>query len=420
MSIERDAAVTGHGTRFRLFPQIPVLAAYRTPETVWVSRPPGTIAPGPEDDRMYVIDAVGKPAPYEYPYLPPYRGRTGPPAVPSARGHFDDFDVGSPAFRAAHLYGTVRRVLDIWESYAGRPPEWHFRDVFDRLELIPYVDWENAHAGFGFIETGYGRAERGGRIFHCLNFDVVAHELGHILVYSEVGTPARGAETAEYFGFHESAGDLVALISALHFQTVLDHVLSRSRGNLYNLTELSRIGELSEHEQIRVADNALRMSDVADVSTPARLLCQPARHHLAQPMTGAMFDVLVDVYQQNLVDAGLISARLDRMSGRVTGIPVDDPFVDVLFAAAYEGRHDAFKLALMRARDAVGTALARAWRRLAPDHLTYPDVLQALLSADDELTGGRYRRIILESFSWRQIGVPAPAPRAVPSSRRGW
>lgn len=418
MSHQHDLAVRGRGTRFRLFAQDPVLAAYREPETVWVSRPPGSIAPGPADDRMYVVDAIGKP-PYAYPFLPPYAGPAAPPAMPSAQGHFDHLDAGHPSFPAAHMYGTVRRVLDIWESYAGHRIPWHFRGALGRLELVPYVDWANAHAGFGFVETGYGRDDRGNRQLHCLNFDVLAHELGHVLVYSEVGTPARDAITAEYLGFHESAGDLVALVSALHFQTVLDHVLRRAAGNLYNLTELSRIGELSDTKQIRVADNALRMSDVADVSTPVELLCQPERHQLAQPLTGAVFDILVDVYQQSLLDAGLISARLDHLSGRATGVSVDDPLVDVLFAAAYRGRHDAFKAALVDARDRVGLSLACAWRRLSPDHLTYAGVLDALLSADLDLTGGRYAVTIRESFAWREIHgtPPGGAPSGLPARR---
>jgi hypothetical protein len=367
---------------------------------------------------MYVVDPLAKASPYEYPYLPPYAGPIRPPAAPGGQGHFDHLDATHPAFRAAHMYGTVRRVLDIWEGYLDRRVEWHFRDLRDRLELVPYVEWENAHSGFGFIETGYGVDERGQRLFHCLNFDVMAHELGHILVYSEVGTPARGAETPEYFGFHESAADLVALVCALHFDVVVDHVLRRSAGNLYNQSELSRIGELSEHAQIRIADNALRMSDVANASAAAGLGCQPKRHELAQPLTGAIFDILVDVYQQTLVDTGLISAQLDRLSGRVTGIPVDDPAIDDMFAAAYRGRHDAFKAALLAARDYVGTALACAWRRLSPNRLAFVDVGNALLAVDRALTGGKYRETIRESFVWREIGWLPPAGRSMVSRSR--
>jgi hypothetical protein len=399
------SARRARGTRFRLYPQLPVLEAYREPETVWLSRPPGSIAPGPADDRVYVVGAVDKPRPYEYPYLPPYAGAAHPPALPDREGHFDHFEIDSPAFRAAHMYGTVCRLLDIWEAYCGQPILWHFRWMYPRLELIPFVEWENAHAGFGFIETGYGTDERGARRYHCLNFDVLAHEFGHLMLYSLSGSPSRGAETGQFFGFHESAADLVALVSVLHFATVLDHVLRRSEGNLYNLTELSRIGELSETEQIRVADNALRMSNVPDAGIPAELLCQPGRHQLAQPLTGAMFDVLVDVYQQRLVDRGLIDEALDRLSGRPSGTLVDDPGVDAQFAMAYRGRHQAFRAALEDARDYVGTCLALAWRRLSPDGLRYVHVGNALLAADWDLTGGRYYGTIRENLVWREIGV---------------
>lgn len=409
MPVPHDVAIRRSGTRFRLFPQMPGLKAYREPETVWVSRPAGTVAPGPADDRMYVIDAFNK-SPYEYPYLPPYDGGAYPPAVPSTQGHFDHLEIGSQEFLAAHMYGVVRRVLDIWEGYCGRQIRWHFRSLFERLELIPFVEWENAHSGFGFLETGYGVDERGTRQLHCLNLDVLAHELGHMLIYSEVGTPAPGRDTAEYFGFHESGADLTALVSVLHFDSVVDHVLRSAAGNLYTQTELSRIGELSETEQIRVADNDLRMSDVADVSTPVELLCQPARHQLAQPLTGAIFDLLVDVYQHCLVEDGLISEQLDWQSGRVSGITVDDPAIDARFAAAYEGRHEAFKATLLDARDYVGACLAAVWSRLSPNQLTFVDVGNAFLSVDRELTGGKYCRNIIESFTWREIGL-CPLPR---------
>src|SRR5688572_2619439 len=79
--VERDA-YRGRGTRFRLYPQPPILQSIGAPEIVWVSQPPGSIGPGPSDDRMYVIDAVGKDEHYAFPYLPPYRGARNPPVRP--------------------------------------------------------------------------------------------------------------------------------------------------------------------------------------------------------------------------------------------------------------------------------------------------------------------------------------------------
>ena len=202
-------------------------------------------------------------------------------------------------------------------------------------------------------------------------------------------------------------------MGCLHFHTVLDHVLRRSAGNLYYLSELNRIGELSETAQIRIADNELRMSDVEDFSGAASISC--ALHDLSQPLTGAVFDIFVDVYQQFLVDAGLISADLDRASGRVSGVTVDDPEIEARFAAAYEGRHEAFKAVLLKTRDYLGTGLAHAWRRLSPSYLTYLDVLDALLDVDRYLTGGRFARPIWESFAWREIdSAGRPEPRSGP------
>jgi len=405
------------GTRFRLFAQDPALEAFREPETVWIARPAGTVAPGPADDRMYVVDAIGKPGPYEYPYLPPYVGPAFPPTRPGPDGHFDHLEVDSPGFRAAHMYATIRRVLDIWEGYAGHRIEWHFRGVHNRLELVPYVEWANAQAGFGFIEAGYARDELGAPRFHWQNFDVLAHELGHLLIYSQLGTPPSTTRTDQYFGFHESAADLVALVACLHFHTVADHVLRRSAGNLYYLTELSRIGELSETAQLRIADNDLRMSDVDDLSKSQDISC--ALHELSQPLTGAVFDIFVDVYQQNLVDAGLISVELDRASGRVSGTLVDDPVIEARFASAYEGRHEAFKAVLLQTRDYLGTGLVHSWRRLSPHNLSYLDVLDALVSVDRDLTGGRYAQTIRESFAWREIDSRLTARTPLRASRRG-
>ena len=101
----------GRGTRFRLYPQPPVLESIHGPETVWIAHPPGFIGPGPSDNRMYVVDAVGKDRHYDFPFLPPWRGASNPPVRPGPDGHFDHLNPGSREFMAAHMYGTLRFVL---------------------------------------------------------------------------------------------------------------------------------------------------------------------------------------------------------------------------------------------------------------------------------------------------------------------
>ena len=403
MSVTLDRDLRGTGTKFLLFPQPPFLEPFHKPETVWVSPRAGSVAPGPADDRMYVVDPLYKEKPYEFPYLPPYQGAVHLPVRPDAFGHFDYLNPDSREFKAAHMYGTLRRVLDIWEGYCGGRIDWHFQERFKRLELVPLLDWDNAQSGFGYIEAGHLASHEGNDVQFSLHFDVLAHELGHSIIFSRVGFPEENIDTTEFLGFHESASDLVALISVLHFDSVVDHLLRVSSGNLYTLNELNRIGELSKTEQIRIASNLSKMSDFLAGWTNV--------HDVAQPLTGGIFDIFVDVFELLLLERGLISERMWSLAEKVPGESVDENEIQWLFDQAYRGRHDAFKEVLLEARDYMGELLARAWRRLSPNDLTFARVGDALLAADRELTGGRYQTSIFENLDWREIGRVPVGPK---------
>lgn len=403
------------GTRFRLFPQAPFLKPYRVPEIVSVSSAAGTIGPGPSDHRMYAIDPIGKRHAYGEAgeaarglyLLPPWPGAIYPPAEPDRNGHFDHIGIDAPEFEAVHLFGTVRRTLDVWEGYFGQRIDWHFADTFDRLELVLQRNlFENAYMGYGFLEVGYHRA-RDGKVYpFSLNFDVVAHEVGHCIVYSTIGVPDPGADDGEYYGFHESAADLMALVTALNFDTVLDELLASTRGNLYALNFVNRIAELSDNEQIRLAANSLTLFDFA--------AGWHDEHELAQPMTGMVFDILVDIFHEELVGRGLISHSAEDLSDRLAYWPDYDRVIQPIFDTAYAAAPEGFRDALVAARDTVGIYLAETWRRLSPDNLAYADVGAAMLVVDRLLTGGRYRRIIEVNLRLRGIGLVAVGPRLEP------
>lgn len=409
MSTELDSKLPGTGTRFRLFAQSPTLFGFREPETVWVSSPPGNLRPGPADERMQVIDAIDKP-PYDDQSAPPWRGPVQPPVEPDAAGHFDHHPVHSRAFNAAHMFGAIRRVLDIWEGYFGSEIRLMslLEPVGERLELVPQVELErNAQTGPGYLETGYVRDAEGRVQPLCLNIDVVAHEVGHRIVFAKVGIPFR-ALTAEFLGFAESASDLVAMITAMHFDTMIDRVLRTSSGNFYVLNELNRFAELSDNDQIRIASNSKRMRDVIDVATPADQLTQPELHELGEPLTGALFDIFVDFYQSELVERGAIPADLAEEAWRAPTRPLDLERVQTRFDRAFEEHGPPFRDAVLAARDALGRRLALTWRQLTPDWLTFREVAIAFLTADRSLTGWRYQDDIAQSFAWREIGQPRP------------
>jgi hypothetical protein len=404
------------GTRFRLFAQPPFLERYRTPITVTLSPPAGSVGIGPADRRMYVVAPIGKHWPYgavrgpygtSVPYGPPWDGPIHAPAMPDANGHFDQIPNGTPAFEAAHAYATVRWVLDVWERYLGRPIKWHFRRRYAALEISLLPEFDVGTAGYGFLEVGSDFQSGEARSF-ALNFDVIAHEVGHLIIYSLLGLPDARRETAEYQGFHESAADVVALIAAARFEPVIDELFEISRGNLYVLNELNRFAELSQSTQIRLASNAVRMSEFSAGWTD--------EHYLSLPLTGAIFDILVDIFHELLVERRLISPALEDLADRFQRVPEGEHLIQAGFDRAYAADPAGFREAYVDACDVMGRYLADGWRRLRSDLFTYADVGAALLAVDAELSGGRYRRLILVNFRWREIGEVRVGPWLTPGA----
>ena len=177
-----EAAEDVGGTKFRLYPQPPYLDDFEEPETVFVSSPPGSIWEGPQDDRMYTVFPTKKDAHYgmhenekgePYLLLPPWQGDIYYPAQPDEEGHFDHIETGTNQFYMAHLFGSTRFTLDVWERYFGRRLDWHFRGDYDRIELSIMPNVDNAFLGWGFLETG-GTVEDGTYRPFFLNFDVIS------------------------------------------------------------------------------------------------------------------------------------------------------------------------------------------------------------------------------------------------------
>lgn len=404
--------VAGGGTRFRLFPQAPFLRPDRPPEIVTIASPPGTIGPGPSDDRLFVIEPIGKrhsyglvPGPFRTPYLslPPWRGRIGASAHPGVDGHFDHIPVDAPEFRQAHLFGAIHVVLAVWENYLGGRIRWHFARDFDRLETLIYPPLDNARVGYGYMEAGSHPNDDGSIADYSLNFDVIAHEIGHLIIYSLMGVPRGVIQQEDYFGFQESAADSAAMIAVLHFDSMVDQLLEDTHGNLYALNELNRFAELSTSDEIRNSSNSVKMSEFAHGWND--------EHDLSQPLTGAIFDILVDIFQETLVDRGVVSREVADMSDEIRERPHLEPIIQSIFTAAYARRPDPFREALLWARDYLGTILAETWKRLSAQYLSYDDVGNVMLAVDRELTGGRYHREIYESFDWREIGRVRTGPR---------
>jgi hypothetical protein len=413
-----EAAGAGSGTRFRVFPQPPFANPGIAPETIEVSSPAGSIEAGPADDRMYFVRPIGKRYPYgvnigplgtPWLFMPPWQGPIAPPVEPEPDGHFDHLEPGTDEFEAAHLFGVTRFVIDVWERYLGHPIRWHFARDFDRLELSILPGWDNGQIGYGYLEVGTRRSATGEDLPYALNFDIIAHEVGHGLIYAEVGMPTLD-EGGEYFGFQEAAADWVALTTALHFPSVVRNLLETTHGNLYTYNEFNRFAEFSPNTQIRLADNFLKLSDFEDGWTD--------EHLLSQPLSGALFDIFVDIFHEALVETGVVRRDLEDLSDITENAPEREGELQSEFDRAYRRDAEGFVFALEDARDLMSELFIGSWRRISPGKLDYLEFADAMLAADVDLTGGRLNGVLINNFRWRDIGETRAGPRLRPPGRR--
>jgi hypothetical protein len=379
------------GTRFRLFPEYD--AGYLEPEAVVLSPPLGSLGPGPADAAMYVANAVDKITPYDPPLsMPPWRGPEYAPALPGPDGNFSHIPVDTQEFLGAHLYGCIRFTLDVWERYLHRHVTWWHAAFLPQIELVPVVrNWRNAHSGPGFIEAGTMVNRFGLSQLLCLNFDVVSHETGHAILFSQVGVPTPGAVSSEYLAFHESFSDLIGLVACLEFRSVARKLLQQTGGNLYVLNLVTRLGEISDTEQVRIASNTATMADVAglhvlpDGSWHDPLGLNRNQHALAEPLTGAIFDCLVEIYQDLLVAQRLIPPDLDARGWSRAEVAAS--FADVRrgSARAFAAFDEGFLLSLDTARDMIGECMAHVILTVTPETLTFGLAAARFLEAAFEL-----------------------------------
>lgn len=389
------------GTRFLIYPQPRKLGGFSRPEVVYINKAPGTVKPGPEDDRIYVVYPEFK-DPYRNEESgrlrsrPPFQGARYPSVEPDVKGHFDHIKKkpGAYAFSSATVYASVKSVLEIWEGYFGRQLPWHFlNNTHRRLEVIARVEASNAWSGDGYVEFGYISDSNP----FCENFDVVAHETGHLIGWAVVGKPAR--RSMAYRANDEACADLMAIVASLHFESMVRHLLVHTKGNLFSKNELSRIGETVP--RYRRAYNSVRMSTVKKDPDPRKY-----KYNLSLPFTGGAFDVLAGIYEQCLIERGAIPAALAKRSYRPRRREVEG--IRRRFARHFARNPGGFKHALLDARDYFGMLMARALDKTSMEARSHSTVATNMIASDVELSGGQYAARIRESFAWREILQVAP------------
>ena len=378
------------------------------PRVVRVTPRPGAIKDGPEDARISVVDAIRKkpyrdPATGKYLWRPPYPKRMprGPRVRPSFQGEFDHVKPGTREFSAATAYASARCVLEIWEHYLGRRISLVGKGQ-RKLEIVPRVlaVGDNAWSGEWYIELGF--AGRNLRQPYCENLDVIAHEMGHIILKHVIGPTPTGRLEFERRAHDEAGADLVSLVSILHFDRVVDAVLAQTKGKLFSKNIVSRIGEYrADGTGRRRAGRFLFQNQTMRKVASARRTGN--KYVYARPLLGAAFDILIEIYEARLVRRGLIEPGLAKRSTHVASR--EDPAVRREFAAAFKANPDGFADALRDATGDFARLLATAWQMARRTGVTFSRVASNIAATDRRLHRGRYATTIRRAFTKRGIAV---------------
>ena len=379
------------------------------PEVVRVSAAtPVRCVPGLPTNACTWRTPSHKERPYEPPDLPPYRGPMQPARAPrTPSGHFDHLEPGTRAFMAAHMYGTIRFVLDVWERYLGArdPLALRGRPRSARAGPGRRVGQRAMRLRLHRERTSPQRREMR-RTRSASTSTCSPHELGHAFIYSLLGLPPLDRVSTEYLAFHESAADCAAMIAVLHFDSVVDapaaHLarqhLPPERAQPHRRAVRHRA--TPHRQQLAHDERRAGPAHTGGAAHPAGPPChRPAADRARSSTSWSRFS------SQFLVDERFISRDLDELARhggeRVCRRGVSGGVRPRLRRA---GTTRSRRRCSTRATTS-GDLLADTWRLLGWD-VTFEAVAVAMLAADARLTSGMGRQSPA-SRTWRG-GVSGP------------
>src|SRR5215475_16129854 len=213
------------------------------------------------------------------------------------------YQPGTPDFRYWTAAEALRRGADYW---AARVPlsKWEVGAVLKVLldegaDLNAYYDRKALNFFHGPSPTG--------TVYSGESPDIACHEMGHAILDS-IKPQLWGAASHEAAAFHESFGDMSAILSALQLQSLRSAILHDTGGHLYQSSRLSRLAEqlgtairaqypdAVDPDCLRNAVNSFTYHDpitLPQMAPAAQLSSEP--HSFSRVFTGAFFESLAGV-----------------------------------------------------------------------------------------------------------------------------
>ena len=240
---------------------------------------------------MSGMPAISRPIPVltKAPLKYRFRGAQVPPGV---------YAQGTPQFRYWTAAEALRRGGDFWAPLLG-VKRWQPGPVLP-VSLDKGVD---LNAYYDRTELAFFHQSVGGKtVYSGESPDVVCHEMGHACL--DAHRPELfDAPFIEVGAFHESFGDMSAILSALQLPSVRQAALAAVKG--YRHSFLSRCAEqlgwairqvdapAVDPDCLRDARNAFKYVDPQTLpdNAPATQLCAEV-HSFSRIFTGAFYEIL--------------------------------------------------------------------------------------------------------------------------------
>lgn len=238
------------------------------------------------------------------------------------------YQLGTRGFRYWAAAEALRRGADLWAGLLPARVTWF--PTNGRQLPITLDEGEDLNAYYDRKGLHFFHASAGGTVVYSGESpNVSCHELGHAIL-DALRPQLWDAASVEVAAFHESFGDMSALLSALQLQSFRQTVLVATAGKLYRSSRLSRLAEqlgwairqsrpdLVDRDCLRNAVNSLFYRDPATLPPdgPAAVLSSEP-HSFSRVFTAGFFQSLAGMYtvagaggDQTLVSASQDAGRL--------------------------------------------------------------------------------------------------------------
>ena len=226
------------------------------------------------------------------------------------------FDLLSAQGRCANAYVTMLETLELVKKVAYKPMEqWAAVPV---LPVFPFSGED--------LNAFYDRSAI--RLFYYKDFFTVdsavilSHECGHAILDS-YRPETWSVQNFELWSFHESFGDMIAILMVLQNDAAVNKAINETGGNMRNPNFVTKLAEQMGQviykltggrmggDSLRNADNDFKYSNPANLPQKANddKTITAEAHSFSRIFTGTFYDILVMMHEtykaegMNAVDA---------------------------------------------------------------------------------------------------------------------